>query len=363
MYLWDSRLRRAALGTAAAVLATGGLLLSSPARAEPNAPAPAHDVQVAGGISGVAATALTDRLGKTRTGGTYLDRESQRLVVTVTDEAAAQAVREAGGIARQVQFSTAHLDSVTATLNTSVSLPGSYWGTNPVTNRIEVRVSSAVPDSEYAEVRRLTASFGPAVDVSRFAGKLQKDLSGGRYIKSDDGGQCSSGFNVRAKNNPNSLAFLTAGHCTLGTADNDWRDGNATYLGYDDGNFYPERDHGLIRHNNASVGKPGNVYLHNGEYQNITYSRDAAVNEKICHSGYASGYQCGFVTQTGITVNYGDGNVYNLVATSYCRSPGDSGGPVFWQEAAIGIHSGGHDCVGFYQRVNQALAWYGMEVY
>ncbi|MEU5727216.1 S1 family peptidase [Micromonospora sp. NPDC047738] len=318
---------------------------------------------MAGGISGKAATALVDRLGKARTGGTYLDRESQRLVVAVTDDAAAQEVREAGGIARVVRYSTSQLDAITTTLNESISLPGSYWGTNSVDNQIEVRVSSAVSDTDYAKVQAIAARFGSAMDVGRFQGKLQKDLSGGRYIKSDDGGTCSSGFNVRDKSNPDSLYFLTAGHCTKGIVDNDWRDANATYLGYDVGAFYPERDHGLIRHYNANVSKPGNVYLHNGEYQDIVYSRDASVNEPVCHSGYASGYQCGYVTQTGITANYGDGNVYNLVATSYCREGGDSGGPVFWRDAAIGIHSGGHDCVGFYQRVNPALSWYGMEVY
>ncbi|MDT0347143.1 S1 family peptidase [Streptomyces litchfieldiae] len=323
---------------------------------------------VAGGISGRDATDLAEELGASRTGGVYLDQDRDRLVVTVTDETAASAVREAGGIAEQVTYGAAELDAVTDAFNESVSVPGTTWGTDTEANRINVQADSTVSDADYAELLRVAEPFGSAVHVSRVDGELQETISGGAYIEGGSLVPCSLGFNVRDKSNPNSLFFLTAGHCTdktYGAAD--WRNGNGLYIGYEVGSFYPGADFGLVRHYNADVTKPGNVYLHDGTYQNITHSRDPFADEYLCSSGWKTGHICGYVLQKNVTANYGDGNVTGLFRWTNCIEGGDSGGPVFHGDAALGINSGkltwndGCDSLG--QPVNEALAWYGMEVY
>jgi hypothetical protein len=344
-------------------------LLSVPQEAAA-APSDPHDIPVSAGITGRAATALTGELGPERTGGVYVDRESERLVVTVTDEAAAAEVREAGGVARRVSHSAADLDAVTAAFNESISIPGTTWGTDIKANRVSVEADSRVSDADYARLLRTAEPFGSAVRVTRRDdGELTKTISGGNYISAVGGLiECSLGFNVRDKSDNDSLFFLTAGHCLRaapGTAD--WRNGAGSYVGYEVGGSYPTNDFGLIRHYNADISKPGNVYLHNGSYQNITHSRDPGADEYLCSSGFKTGWICGYVLQKNVTVNYGDGNVGGLFRWTNCTERGDSGGPVFHGDAALGINSGNitwnDGCDSLAQPVNEALAWHGMEVY
>jgi streptogrisin D len=60
-------------------------------------------------------------------------------------------------------------------------------------------------------------------------------------------------------------------------------------------------------------------------------------------------------------------DVHGLFRTNICTNPGDSGGAIFHNDAALGIHSGSTsgstDCIAYHQPVNPALAWYGVEVY
>ncbi|MEJ3746267.1 S1 family peptidase [Actinomycetes bacterium KLBMP 9797] len=358
-------MRRTAIGTAA--LITAGLLGPAGARAQaaPVDPAAARDVLVAGGISGQVAARLTDQLGAARTGGVYLDRSSQRLVVTVTDEAAAETVRAAGGVAEVVAHSAAELAAITETLNQSVDLPGGYWGTSPEENQVVVTVPVTVAAANYATLEQVVAPFGDAVEIVRGQDPIELQRGAGYYIKTLQGRQCSSGFNVRKKNNPSDKFIMTAGHCTVGTTSfTEWIYANNVSIGFTAGGYFPERDWGIIDAH-AGHSTPGNVYLHNGDSQDISHSRDASINEGVCHSGYVTGYRCGFVRQFGVTGDFTGGKVYDLVLTSYCSRKGDSGGPVFSGTAAIGIHVGGSEtsCSGLYQRLNPALSWYGVEVY
>ncbi|MEU6183242.1 S1 family peptidase [Streptomyces coeruleorubidus] len=332
------------------------------------APEP-HDIPVSAGISGRATTALIGELGTSRTAGAYVDRESDRLVITVTDEGAGQEVREAGGLARQVRYSDDELNAVTGALNDSISIPGTTWGTDVKANRVEVQADSSVSDADYDRLLKAAGPFGSAVRVSRVEGELRKTISGGNFIESSNGlVECSLGFNVRKKSDPNSLFALTAGHClrnAYGVAD--WRNGAGVYIGYEAGGSYPTNDYGLIRHNNAGIGKPGNVYLHDGSYQDITHSRDPFADEYLCSSGWKTGWICGYVLQRNVTTNYGDGNLYGLFRWTNCTEGGDSGGAVFHGDAALGLTSGSmtwnDGCDSLAQPVNEALSWSGTEVY
>lgn len=67
------------------------------------------------------AAALADKLGEDRTAGVYY--EDGHLVVTVTDQAAAQSVREAGGTPKMVTRSAAELESIHHQLDQLGNIP------------------------------------------------------------------------------------------------------------------------------------------------------------------------------------------------------------------------------------------------
>lgn len=109
----------------------------------------------------------------------------------------------------------------------------------------------------------------------------------------------------------------------------------------------------------------GNGEAANGDSQDISYSRDSKVNETACAAGYRSKYACGTILYRNQTINCSDGTtVSGMVVARICRNSGDSGGPLLAGDAALGLLSGDNSasCQSFYQRVNAALAWYGMEV-
>ncbi|MFJ1767396.1 trypsin-like serine protease [Amycolatopsis sp. NPDC088138] len=68
-------------------------------------------------------------------------------------------------------------------------------------------------------------------------------------------------------------------------------------------------------------------------------------------------------------MNYVDGTtVTGMISTTVCVQGGDSGGPLFAGNTALGLTSGGSgDCASggqsFYQPVTEALNAYGVTVY
>ncbi|MDH2389800.1 S1 family peptidase [Streptomyces sp. HNM0663] len=360
---------RVAMAMAVIGVVVTALLAPSTAQARPGDRASSRDVPVAAGLSGKKALELVGRLGASRTGGVYLDRRQNRLVVAVTDEAAAEEVRDAGALPKIVKYDTAYLEKIKEKLDVVINTPGTSWGVDEPENQVIVRADTTVSTADYSTLEALIEPYGDAARIERLAGELRPSASinGGDYVVAYGIISCSLGFNVRKKADPNDKYFLTAGHCTKPThyeGGRDWHKSDGTYIGYTKGAFYPENDFGLVRHYNASVTKYGNVET-SGGVQDITHSRDSYVYEYVCSTGYKSGYSCGLLKQKNQTANYGDGKVYGLDIADICRIPGDSGGPLFRGDAALGLTSGyvKGTCMSYFQPVNEALAWYGMEVY
>jgi streptogrisin D len=363
--------RKLALTTKALAVASllGSALTVAPnASAQPETPSPVHDIRVAGGPSGEAAQKLADRLGRSHTAGIYLDRAKERFVVTVTDESAAKAVKDAGAIPRQVAYDTAYLDGIKKKLDAAFKTPGTMWGVDVPTNQVVVRADSTVGTHDFAALQKFAAPYGKAARVVRIKGETKRTsgaINGGDYIENGVV-SCSYGFTVRKKTDSNYKAFLTAGHCT-NTSGTDWRKSDGTYIGYTTGhNVANGNDFGLVRAYNGSVTYYGNVEAQNGASQDISYSRDSRIYESVCASGYRSGYGCGLVGLKNQTINYSDGmTVTGMDVANICRNHGDSGGPLYDLDAALGLQSGANfdECYSYYQPVNEALAWYGMEVF
>lgn len=297
-----------------------------------------------------------------RTAGSYLDAGTGELVVTVTDDAAADQVRAVGARAKRVEHSTAELESAMATLEARAKITGTSWGIDPSTNQVAVEADRTVSAGAMALLKTVAASLGDAVRVKRLPGVLKQEVLGGDAIHGG-GYRCSAAFNV---SNGTAYYFVTAGHCTEVAAS--WSaTSRGAAIGIRMGTSFPTNDYGIVRYTDGSQ-PAGDVNLHNGSSQDITSAADAIVGQAMRKSGSTSKVTSGTVTAVNVTVNYAEGPVYNMVRTTACSAGGDSGGAHFAGATALGIHSGSAGCSGtegsaIHQPVKEALSAYGVNVY
>ncbi|GAA4438009.1 S1 family peptidase [Phytohabitans houttuyneae] len=343
--------RPAAVILAAPVLLVGTVLWPSAAQAAPE-PLFAADAP--------AATSLSESLGA-RSGGAYIDTASGRMVVAVTDAAAAKQVRQSGAIAKTVKYSAAQLDSVQANMSKTVDTPGTARHTDVVTNQVVVTVDSTVTGARLAAVKAAVAAAGDAARLESTPDKFQLFIAGGQAIYTG-GSRCSLGFNVRTSS---ALYFVTAGHCT--NAGSTWTNGSTT-LGTRAASSFPGNDYGVVRYTNTSIARPSAVYLYSGSStQSITSVGNAVTGQSVRRSGSTTGVRSGSVTGTNATVTYPQGTVSGLIRTNVCAQPGDSGGSLFAGSSGLGLTSGGSgNCstggTTFFQPLNEVMSVYGLSL-
>ncbi len=314
-------------------------------------------------MKGEAAAAAADRLGS-RTAGSYLDGNGQ-MVVTVTDEAAAEQVRASGAVPKFVARSGAQLQEATDALDRTARIAGTAWSVDPASNQVLVSVDSTVTGAKLAKIRAAVARLGDAARIESMSGSLSARIRGGDAIYAQGGGRCSLGFNVR--NTAGTYSFLTAGHCTNIAANWYANSGQTSLLGSRTGTSFPGNDYGIVRFA-AGVSHPGSVNLYNGSAQDITRSGNAFVGQAVKRSGSTTRVRSGSVTGLNATVNYAEGTVTGLIRTNVCAEGGDSGGSLFAGTTALGLTSGGSgNCTfggtTFFQPVTEALSRYGVSVY
>ncbi|GAB1516896.1 alpha-lytic protease prodomain-containing protein [Actinophytocola sp. KF-1] len=155
-------MKRSTIARAAiAALAAAGIAAMAPGFATA-APLSAH-----------AAQDLAGSLGDARTAGVYVDATG-RTVVTVTDAAAAAAVRAAGATPRIVERSAAQLGRLMTTLDKGVA--GTAWAVDPVSNQVVVSVASDVRGARLAALRSAAAGSDGAVRIERLRPDHRVDL-------------------------------------------------------------------------------------------------------------------------------------------------------------------------------------------
>ncbi|HEX7303567.1 S1 family peptidase [Lentzea sp.] len=335
--------RSATLALAAAV--TTGLVLSAPvARAEP--------AQLA--------DALGARLGAA-SAGSYVD-ESGQLVVMVTDEAAARSVT--GARVRVVKHSATTLAASAAVLERTAKIPGTSWGVDPVTNQVVVSADATVAGPALDRLKAAVGGLGDTARLERVGGEFRPAITGGDAILGG-GVRCSLGFNVKTPGTSTAY-LLTAGHC--GNATSTWSTSGGQVIASRVGTSFPGNDYALFRYT-ADINRPGSVNLYNGSQRDIARAGDPVVGQTVGRSGSTTGFHRGKVTGLNVTVNYVDGTtVTGMIGTTVCVQGGDSGGPLFADDTALGLTSGGSgDCTSggrsFYQPVTEALRAYGVAVY
>ncbi|HEU5158641.1 MAG TPA: S1 family peptidase [Streptosporangiaceae bacterium] len=339
--------RRAVAVVAAVGLATGTLVATSAAQAA----APSTD-------SSTLATTLTQRLG-TNTAGAYLDRNTGKLIVTVTDNASAQSVRAAGATPRMVARSGAVLQQATTELGRTAKVAGTSWAVDPVTNQIVLSMDQSVTGAKLAKVQAAAARLGDAVRVERVAGTFSTNIAGGDAIFGGNS-RCSLGFNVQ--NSAGQFFFLTAGHC--GNIASQWfsNSSHSTLIGTRRSSSFPGNDYAIITYA-SGVSHPGTVGS-----QDITSSGNPTVGQTVTRRGSTTGVHSGTVTALNATVNYPEGTVTGMIRTTVCAEPGDSGGPLYAGSRALGLTSGGSgNCSSggttFFQPVTEPLSVFGVSVF
>jgi streptogrisin D len=256
--------------------------------------------------------------------------------------------------------SDAQLTAITAGFD---RVPGTAWYVDGAAHQVVLSISDGAKGARLDALLATAARHGSAVRVERLAGALTNYIMGGDAIYTS-GARCSLGFNVR--NSSGTYFFLTAGHCTnIGFT---WTLSNGTVIGQRAGSSFPGNDYGIVRYTNTSISHPGMVNLYNGTSRDITNAGNPFVGQSACRSGSTTRVHCGSVTALNATVNYAQGTVYGLIRTNICAEPGDSGGPLFSGNTALGLTSGGSgNCTSggttFFQPVTEPLGVYGVAVY
>ncbi len=161
---------------------------------------------------------------------------------------------------------------------------------------------------------------------------------------------CSAGF--KATDGAGNRYMLTAGHCVPGVGQ--WLaytpDEQPHYLGAVTGASYPGHDYAAIKvtGNGTYWDKPSwpSMVADWGKTQerSITAESWSFMGQYVCHSGASSsryGASCGSVTNLHVTGGTEAGLIYNLTEfATICSIQGDSGGPVYAGNTALGLFTG-----------------------
>lgn len=369
----NSSLKRVAAAAAAGTL-VAGVLLGMPTQAAPVSPSPEAS-EPATPPSPEVAEYLVDLLGD-KAPGMYLDDDGE-FVITVTDDAAAQKVSDQGVKAERVSRDAKQLRDIRAKLKER-GIPGTSWWVDPVANQVALGYDTTVTGDELKTLQDVADDADGALRLEAMHGDLSALALGGEAIYSSDF-RCSLGFNVT--NSDRSAFFsLTAGHCTDGSLAKwytdvpDPSDPDKNLLGFDLDSSFPGDDYGLIWTGSeaqdwsmVTLGDDGVRPIHN--------HGEAYVGQSVEQFGSTSGLLSGEVTQVDATAVYrgADGEddvVEGLIGTDICSQKGDSGGPLFAGNTALGMTSGGVLlCLfptaswSYYQPIGEALDEYGVEFY
>ncbi|WP_405638231.1 S1 family peptidase [Streptomyces sp. NBC_01178] len=312
-----------------------------------------------------AATALeskAQRAAGSAFGGAWIDANSRKLVVGVTNAAKADAVRATGATVRIVEHSAARLDAAKARIDALPAPAGvSSWHVDPARSRVVVNVvASERRDNDVRAFVAKARETGP-VTVATTAEAPQTfaagTVGGDPYYTGNV--RCSIGFSVHG-------GFVTAGHC--GGAGQSVRGWDGSAIGNFQGSSFPGNDYAWVNVANGWWTVPVVLGWGTVSDQLVRGSNEAPVGASVCRSGSTTRWHCGRVLAKNETVNYSQGAVYQMTKTSVCAEGGDSGGSFISGDQAQGVTSGGWgNCSSggetWYQPVNEILNRYGLRLH
>lgn len=366
-----SKFRRVTVVLGTAAMAAGTLVALAPSTvAAPAVPAEMFSAmqrdldlsadEARARLAGEATAATIDRsirkrVGDRRFGGSWYDAESNKLVVAVTDSAAARSATANGAEAKVVARSEDTLDALKAKLDANKAASPSTvtgWFVDVTTNTVTVVSKPHAVGAAKAFARR---SGVPAdavrVEASTESPRPLIDVVGGNAYYIGSGSRCSVGFSVNG-------GFVTAGHCGSTGASTSQPSGSFA------GSSFPGNDYGWVRVNSGNT-MIGAVNNYSGGRVSVAGSSEAPVGSSVCRSGSTTGWHCGTIQARNSSVTYPQGTVSGLIRTTVCAEPGDSGGSLLAGNQAQGVTSGGSgNCrsggTTYFQPVNEILSRYGL---
>ncbi|MEU5693017.1 S1 family peptidase [Actinosynnema sp. NPDC020468] len=356
-------MRGTTLSSAVLMAVATAVALPPAASAAPDPPlyaAMERDLGVADPAARIAAEDAAARVDRSvraalgsRFGGSWFDAGRGGLVVAVTDGAAVPEVRALGAEPRVVARGARALDAAKRALDaTTPPASVSAWHVDPAADVVVVKHAPGAQAQARAWVaaRGVDAGAVRYAEVRRPVRPLIDVVGGNRYWTSKYG--CSVGFAVQG-------GFISAGHCG--------KVGETTTQpgGRFEGSSFPNDDMAFVR-TNAGETPVGAVNDYNGGRVAVAGSQESPVGSSICRSGGTTGWHCGTIGSRDATVDYGSdiGKVYQLIETTVCAEPGDSGGSAISGSQAQGVTSGGSgDCKGgaattYFQPVAEILRSY-----
>lgn len=290
--------------------------------------------------------------------GTWVAPDGRTTVVGLTDPTLTAKVRAAGAKPRIVTRSLAELRQLTTKLDRRATVAGSAvhaWHIALPSNTVSIEASNTAAAITFARAAGLPDD-ALSVVASTEAYRPFYDIRGGDQYVINSRLICSIGFAVAG-------GFVTAGHCgNVGEPTT----GSGAAQGVMRGSSFPGDDLGWIETNANWIPRPW-VSTYDGNVVTVTGSQEAAVGAAVCRSGRTTGWQCGTITAKNVTVNYSAGPVYEMVRSTACAQPGDSGGSFVAGSQAQGVTSGGSgNCTTggstVYQPVNEILSRYGLSL-
>jgi len=295
-------------------------------------------------------------------GGAWFDPAAGKLVVGVTDERAAAAVRQLGAETVPARISAAALDAAKAAVDASAKAKPapagiSGWRADPRSGSVVVTLQSGARGADVDAFLARARQAGPVtVDTAPRARTFSAGTVGGDPYYINGNTRCSIGFSVQG-------GFVSAGHCGgVGSSVVGW---DGSWMGTFAGSSFPGNDYSFI-----SIGNgwwPAPVVLGWGTVSDalVRGSWVAPPGTSVCRSGSTTHWHCGVVEGLNETVNYSQGAVYQVTRTTVCAEPGDSGGSFITGDQAQGVTSGGWgNCSSggetWFQPVNEILQTYGL---
>ncbi len=177
------------------------------------------------------------------------------------------------------------------------------------------------------------------------------DSRGGLRLAEQGGGlQCTSGF-MGTKNSSGTKVLVTAAHCPDALRYISWASG-ASWTNL---NFQVAADRNDVdAQTHLTAGAGTGQFWTGSSYRtvtSVTLRSNLATNDFICRFGMTSGQDCGQVISTHST--FGGFSACNgapcdnvWIATNVPTQPGDSGGPAYFVNSAIGLVKGHYGSTG-----------------
>ncbi|WP_206797434.1 S1 family peptidase [Amycolatopsis sp. MtRt-6] len=297
-------------------------------------------------------------------GGAWFDPARGKLVVGVTDPAAAAAVRQAGAEPVAARTSAAKLDAAKAAIDAAAKADPapaavSGWHADPRAGSVVVTLQPGAHGADVDAFLAKAREAGPVtVRTAPAAQPFAAGTVGGDPYYINGNTRCSIGFSVHG-------GFVSAGHCGgTGSSVVGW---DGSWMGTFAGSSFPGNDYSFIRIGGGWWTAP--VVLGWGTVSDalVRGSWVAPVGTSVCRSGSTTHWHCGTVLGQNETINYKDGAVYQMTRTNVCAEPGDSGGSFITGDQAQGVTSGGWGNCGsggetWFQPVNEILQTYGLSL-